>query len=83
MQDAKWYEDIAHVIIGIIPIIGWAREWKQWPPASDSYPPEYIQIELYFHHSRVEDAYRDFLGYTIGDLIRTTILGALILKCLL
>ena len=82
MQDSKWYEDLGHVLIGLIPMWGWIREHKQWPPASDKHPPEYIwmvekgvrQQETYFHSLRVEDAYRDFLGYSIGSFIRTTAL---------
>lgn len=80
MSDEKWYEDLGHILIGFAPMIGWVREDEQWPPASDNYPPEYIQKELYFHSSRVEDAYRDFLGYAIGDSIRTMLLIGIAIK---
>jgi len=84
MSDEKWYEDVGHIVIGFAPMIGWLRENEQWPPASDNYPPEYNtsnpQNELYFHSSRVEDAYRDFLGYAIGDTLRTLTLIGIIIK---
>ena len=76
MQDSKWYEDLGQVLIGLIPMWGWIREHKQWPPASDKHPFLYDPIaeQKYFASSRVEDAYRDFLGYSIGSFIRTTAL---------
>ncbi len=80
MSDEKWYEDLGHILIGFAPMIGWVREDEQWPPASDNCPPEYFGDDLFFHHSRVEDAYRDFLGYAIGDSIRTILLIGIAIK---
>ena len=42
MQDEKWYEDVGHILIGLVPFWGWWREWRQWPPGSDLDPPVVI-----------------------------------------
>ena len=76
MQDKKWYEDIGHIFIGMIPFVGWFREHKQWPPCSDSQPDIVKDYVGYYHQGRVRDVYRDFLGYAIGDLIRTAVIVA-------
>ena len=83
MQDSKWYEDVAHILVGLVPFWGWVREHRQWPPgkprvrfvdAASSPPVEYFDTQL----DRVADSYRDFLGYAIGDLLRTAVLIGLL-----
>ena len=85
MQDKKWYEDVGHILIGLIPFVGWGREHAQWPPGWPYYAtPRRKKMHLYNENielvtqlDRVEDSYRDFLGYEIGSLIRTVILVVL------
>ena len=88
MQDKKWYEDVGHILIGLIPFVGWGREHAQWPPGWPYYAlrnkkyESYVDIELdelelVTQLDRVEDSYRDFLGYEIGSLVRTIILVVL------
>lgn len=83
MQDKKWYEDVGHILIGLIPFVGWGREHSQWPPGWPYYAlpnrkdKSIDELELVTQLDRVEDSYRDFLGYEIGSLIRTIILVVL------
>ena len=87
MQDKKWYEDVGHILIGLIPFVGWGREHSQWPPGWPYYTKPNGDrlklfagdevLELVTQLDRVEDSYRDFLGYEIGSLIRTIILVVL------
>lgn len=79
MSDSRWYEDVAHILIGMVPMFGWVREHLQWPPASDKHLPLVMADDVvYLREERVKDAYRDFLGYAIGDLIRTITIIVLI-----
>ena len=83
MQDDKWYEDLGHIAIGIfLPFYGWWREHRQWPPgdlitifiADDEEMFAYGDFgkgRLFSETDRVADSYRDFLGYAVGDVIRT------------
>lgn len=85
-QDRHWYEDVAHILIGLVPYWGWDRERRQWPPGDvitiavntrpDGRP---MSVERVAPLDRVADAYRDFLGYAIGDIIRTAILIGLLI----
>jgi len=59
-------EDVGHILIGIVPMWGWIREHRQWPPGSTLIS----QGKEYAPHDRVMDSYRDFLGYAIGGTIR-------------
>ena len=78
-QDRKWYEDVAHIFVGMVPFFGWAREWKQWPPGDpDSHPSTGVGV-MWTQMDRVADAYRDFLGYAIGDVLRTAVLVGLLI----
>ena len=85
MQDKKWYEDVGHIFIGLIPMLGWLREHRQWPPgkpfyavpANDRSIPA-SDIKLVTQLDRVEDSYRDFLGYAIGGTIRCAVLVGLL-----
>jgi hypothetical protein len=89
------WEDVGHIFIGLIPMLGWLREWIQFPPGDPLYlkfvpgtPPHYIGRSIpsegsypYAPHDRVMDAYRDFLGYAIGNSLATaTLVGLLIWK---
>ena len=42
LQDGKWYEDLGHIFLGMIPFAGWIREWTQaklpWP-MKGQWPP--------------------------------------------
>lgn len=87
MQDKDWYEDIGHILIGLVPFAGWMREHKQWPPGWPYFAsrPKHLQTrgpeaELVTQVERVRDSYRDFLGYEIGSLVRTIALVYLCLK---
>ena len=72
-------EDVAHIFIGLVPLVGWTREHFQWPPGDTVS----IKGVPYAPHDRVADSYRDFLGYAIGGTIRTAVLvGLLIWKWL-
>ena len=54
MQDEKWYEDLAHVGLGLLPIdsLLWVREWTraklgwpmrgQYPPGDPFIDPDYM-----------------------------------------
>ena len=75
MQDKHWYEDLAHIFIGMVPMWGWIREHRQWPPGT----PAEVWNEMWAPLDRVEDSYRDFLGYAIGETIRTVILLTLLI----
>ena len=74
MQDRHWYEDVAHIFIGLTPLLGWTREHFQWPPGDTVS----IKGVPYAPHDRVADSYRDFLGYSIGGAIRTAVLIGLL-----
>ncbi len=93
MQDKKWYEDVGHILIGLIPMWGWIREHRQWPPGDTVLLYDYYGIwkvailwdeegltTLFAPHDRVKDAYRDFLGYAIGGTIRCIALVGVILR---
>ena len=85
-QDDKWYEDLAHVLMGVPPIglLLWAREWTAWKmpwPFRGQWPPGDIHdfyIDRYggrvwrpqANLDRVSDAARDELGYRIGATLR-------------
>lgn len=80
LRDEKWYEDIAHILVGLVPLWGWLREHVQWPPGDTwvrTIYPEGVytrdppERRAYAPLDRVADAYRDFLGYAIGDALRT------------
>lgn len=81
MQDKHWYEDVGHVFIGLIPLAGWIREHLQYPPGwpfvawgpLDDLPEKVTQL------SRVDDLYRDNLGYEIGAVLRTVLLVGLLI----
>ena len=75
-QDEKWYEDLGHILIGMIPLWGWIREHYQWPPSSNSQPFILYKNQVYYHQGRVRDVYRDFLGHAIGDAVRTVVVIA-------
>lgn len=78
MQDEKWYEDVGHILIGLcLPFYGWWREHRQWPPG-DPHFIDHLFEDVGYRHSRVADSYRDFLGYAIGDVLRTAILAGVI-----
>ena len=96
LQDKKWYEDVGHIFIGMIPLWGWLREHKQWPPGDIMYAESGVMDTTSFDEAtrrleemswpiecapldRVQDSYRDFLGYAIGETIRTVILLVLLL----
>ena len=82
-QDEKWYEDLAHVLLGVLPIglLLWAREWTdwrmpwpfrgQWPPGVPIHRivPRYSD-RFFAPLSRVADSARDELGYRIGATVR-------------
>lgn len=69
-------EDVLHIGVGLVPFWGWWREMRQWPPGT---PLQFAvdDPEMYTELDRVEDAYRDFLGYAIGSVIRTAVLVGL------
>ena len=76
LQDRHWYEDLGHILIGHVPMLGWVREHLQWPPGN------IITLEQgrwYAPLDRVEDSYRDFLGYAIGNAMLTAELAGVIL----
>lgn len=70
LQDEKWYEDVGHILIGLVPFWGWWREHRQWPPGEPHFI-DHLYEDVGYRESRVADSYRDFLGYAIGDTIRT------------
>jgi len=81
--DDKWIEDVAHIAIGFVPFLGWWREHRQWPPGDpqelENYYSELPVAERTTMHTqldRVADSYRDFLGYALGDVLRTVALVA-------
>ncbi len=72
MQDDRWYEDLGHVLIGLVPMWGWWREHRQWPPGARLMWDDGNYV---FPEDRIADSYRDFhrdfMGYALGDAIRT------------
>ena len=74
LSDKHWYEDCLHVLVGLVPFWGWLREHWQFGPGD----PIDVDGEVYFPSDRVQDAYRDFLGYAIGGTIRCAVLVGLI-----
>ena len=54
LQDKNWYEDVLHVLMGVLPIglLLWAREWTtwwmpwpfkgQWPPGETVIPSRFL-----------------------------------------
>ena len=84
LSDKHWYEDCLHVLVGLVPFWGWLREHWQFGPGDPIYVADYeVQAEFdgveYFPSDRVQDAYRDFAGYSIGDVVRTAILVGLLI----
>ena len=45
LSDSKFYEDLGHILIGLVPFWGWIRERKQLPPENDRYPVAYLHVE--------------------------------------
>ena len=79
---SKWYEDLGHVLIGLIPGWGVTREWFQLPPENDADPVVFVDGREYWAKARVLDVFRDMAGYAVGDAFRTSVLvGLLIWKC--
>ena len=88
-------EDVAHIFIGLVPLVGWTREHFQWPPGDTVWirpnagpPAHYVGYDRatphsgykpYAPHDRVADSYRDFLGYAIGGTIRTAVMVGLLI----
>jgi hypothetical protein len=71
MQDDHWYEDVGHILVGLVPMWGWRREHRQWPPG-DIEKIDYLDKDndWWAPLDRVADSYRDFLGYAIGGTVR-------------
>lgn len=76
LSDGKFYEDLGHILIGLVPGWGWWREHRQWPPGDPEPMPFTGQGDLYYitQLDRVADVYRDQLGYEIGSVLRTVAL---------
>ena len=85
MNTNKWYEDLGHVAIGLIPGVGLIREFRQLPPETDSEPVVMMSPERrrkggeYWPASRVRDMMTDMIGYAVGDGIRTVVLVSLLI----
>ena len=86
LQDKHWYEDLGHIGIGLIPLAGWIREHSQYPPGDPLVVTEGIDVngepveaEVFYPADRVDDLYRDNLGYAIGGAIRTFLLVGLLI----
>ena len=75
LQDAHWYEDVGHIVLGLIPLAGWIREHFQYPPGD---PVIFVGPEVFYPADRVDDLYRDNLGYAIGGAIRTFLFAGLL-----
>ena len=77
-------EDVAHIFIGLVPMLGWLREHWQWPPGQvRAFPNDGFSkdpLKPYVPLDRVADSYRDFLGYAIGSTLRTVALVAIIIR---
>jgi hypothetical protein len=73
------FEQLGHALIGFIPLLGWIREGNQLPCATNRLPVESINGHEYWPAERVEDMYRDFGGYAVGDFVRTLLLLFIIL----
>ena len=67
-------EQAGHALIGFCPLLGWVREGNQLPCATNKLPVRFIGGDEYWAAERVEDMYRDFGGYAVGDLLRTLLL---------
>ena len=82
MQDEKWWEDCLHILVGLVPMWGWIRENNQWPPGKPHWVPTHSESNPTYvtQLDRVEDAYRDFLGYAIGGTIRFAIVFGLLMR---
>ena len=83
LQDEKWYEDVGHILIGLIPLAGWIHEHFQYPPGWPVMINYFDRngkrvVEEMVQLRRVDDLYRDNLGYAIGGAIRTSLLVGLL-----
>ena len=76
----KILEDVGHVLIGLVPGVGFVREWFQLPPENDANPVVFVSQESrriggeYWAAVRVRDVFRDWAGYELGSVIRTALL---------
>lgn len=69
LSDEKWYEDLGHIFIGLIPLLGWFREQGQLPPATNKLPVRSYGPDVYWARERVLDMRRDSFGYEVGHFI--------------
>ena len=85
MNTNKWYEDLGHVVIGLVPGVGLIREFRPLPPETDREPVVWVSKERrrvggeYWPASRVRDMLTDMIGYAVGDAIRTAVLVGLLI----
>ena len=79
LQDKHWYEDLGHIGIGLIPMAGWIHEHFQYPPGDVHIATYNGKDALSAPLDRVDDLYRDNLGYAIGGAIRTALLVGLLI----
>lgn len=73
MQDDKWYEDVLHVLMNLLPIdlLCWIREWTEvnWPwPFRGQWPV-----------NRILDTGRDSFGYALAAQIKSLALYGLVI----
>ena len=87
MRTPKWLERVGHKALALLlPAVGAAREWAQWPPGVDAEPPLWVyrgevarsqqhpDAVQYVSARRTRDAYRDFTDYCVGAQVAIVIL---------
>lgn len=78
MSTNEWYEDLGHVVIGLVPGVWLIREFRQLPPETDREPVVWVSVDG-FDLVRVRDMLTDMIGYAVGDVIRTAVLVGLLI----